>query len=487
MTVSSHSLELGPLIQVLQDAPVGALVVEHGNPVVLYANHALESMLGYGPQGLQQIALTELIPQQVRSRHESWMGAYFQDPHARPMGGTQTLYALHRDGQTVPVEIALAPQLVSGRRCVVAYVSNISSIARLQRRLERVLSVLPLGVLIVDEQGTIRECNPALEDQFGYSRGSLTGKQLELLLPDRLHATHKHHFSTYQKDPTPRRMGEGRDLTALHSTGAEFPVEVALNVVETDEGRQFIAVVSDITARKEAEDTLRQINAQLEEFTYVVSHDLRSPLRGIADLFTWIREDLPADQLTPAIDQNLERVKVRIERCERMIDDLLEYARAGQRDSRTSRIDLAEVIDEVLGTIRVPSGFNVARNLRATPFQGHRTPLAICLRNLLDNAVKHHGSETGSIAISSSDQGRFLELVVEDDGQGIAESAYQRVFKLFHRANANSQGHGVGLALTRRIVNAHGGSIALERSADLGGACFRIHWPRVAMKGGNNG
>lgn len=478
-----QSLELGALVQVLQDAPVGALVVERSKPVVLYANRSLESMLGYESQGLRQVPLTNLIPQQARSRHDEWMRAYFQDPHARPMGGTQTLYALHRDGQTVPVEIALAPQIVDGRPCVVAYVSNISSVARLQRRLERVLSVLPLGVLIVDEGGTIRECNPALEEQFGYAVGSLVGQSLEKLLPQRLHAVHKEHVAGYQRDPTPRRMGVGRDLTALHRTGVEFPVEVALSSVDTEEGRQLIAVVSDITARKGAEDTLRQINAQLEEFTYVASHDLRSPLRGIADLFTWIKEDIPAEQMTPSIAQNLERVQVRIERCERMIDDLLDYARAGQRDSKTAMVDLGELVEEIAGTIQVPQGFEIVRRLDAAPFQGHRTPLGICLRNLLDNAIKHHGGEQGRIAVSAADLGRFLVLSVEDDGQGIPESAYQRVFKLFHRATAASQGHGVGLALTRRIVNAHGGSIVLERSSGLGGACFRIHWPRVAMKG----
>ena len=121
-------------------------------------------------------------------------------------------------------------------------------------------------------------------------------------------------------------------------------------------------------------------------------------------------------------------------------------------------------------------------DVEGQPFDTPRVPLSLSLRNLVGNAVKHHGGTQGRIRIRMREEGRFNVFTVEDDGQGIPAGADERIFKLFHRANNTTAGHGVGLAVTRRMINAHGGAIVASRDSPLGGACFRVHWPRIAMK-----
>lgn len=111
-----------------------------------------------------------------------------------------------------------------------------------------------------------------------------------------------------------------------------------------------------------------------------------------------------------------------------------------------------------------------------------RAPLSTSLRNLLSNAVKHHGGRQGHIRIAVREEGRFTVFTVEDDGQGIPAGNEDRIFKLFHRASPGTDGDGVGLAFTRRMINAHGGMVTVQGRGPLGGARFEVHWPRILLR-----
>ena len=463
------------------NAPVGVLVVSQ-QAIILFANTAVQKMLGYAASELDGCHLDVLLPHSVKNHHSSLIAGFFADPRQRLMGSGRDLYANHRQGHEIPVEIALAPIEIDNAICAIAYVTDLSERVRAIRQRERLIESLPQGVILIDAKSSILMTNPALNEQFGYADGELLGCPLEILLPERYRHTHGKHLSTYAMQPTQRKMGTGRDLTGLHKSGVEFPVEIALSSLEAGDSLLLMAVVSDISVRKKSEHSLRQTNAQLEEFTYVVSHDLRSPLRGIADLIVWVKEDIPAEAITPDVKNNFDRIDSRIAKCERMIDDLLDYAHAGSDDAAMALTDLAKFIPDIVNDLAIPSTFSVEFDIRTAPFMAAYTPLSLGIRNLINNAVKHHGRECGKIRVSAVTEGRFAVIKVEDDGAGIPPGAQERIFKLFHRATTQTEGHGVGLAVTRRLINAHGGSIVAEASADLGGACFRINWPCVLMK-----
>lgn len=448
-----------------------------------YVNAALEHMFGYDRTALLGKKVEMLLPESIRERHIGFRQLFFANPEPRTMGSGRELFALHAQGHQFSIEIGLGSVYQQGERCAVAFISDITQRRRLETRFSKVVSSLPVGLLMMGGNGTISMTNPALDSLFGYTEGELLGQTIEVLLPERIRERHPGMREAFFKAPEMRAMGSGRDLMARHKDGSEFPVEIGLTPLEADGERLVLAAVTDISLRKKFEDTLRQANSQLEEFTYVASHDLRSPLRGIADLLTWIREDLDDSQLTDDIRKNFARAEERIGRAERMIEDLLEYARAGGRQNeRIEIVDPTQVVDEALKLLKIPEGFKVEVHAKSAPFMTARTPLALAIRNLLSNAFKHHGGTTGLVRVSLHEEGRFLVFTVEDDGVGVPLGAEDRIFKLFHRATSATEGHGVGLAVTRRMINSNGGTIVLDRSGTLPGACFRIHWPRFQLK-----
>jgi len=338
----------------------------------------------------------------------------------------------------------------------------------------------PCGMLLADPQGTIVGSNERLQAMFGYSEEELVGQPIEILLPERFHNDHVGLRNGYTTLPTPRSMGQGRDLTGLRKDGVEFPLEIGLSSVDTVQGRFNCASVIDITDRKRSELRLRDAKDQLEEFTYVASHDLRSPIRGIANLIDFIREDY-GDKAPKSVQQNLARMGDRINAMEKLVDDLLSYARSGRRTAKVEPIKLRELTDEVLALESPPASLHITTDVTDECFRGARTPFATVLRNLVSNAIKHHDRETGTINISIRLAHDQCVMEVSDDGPGIPESAQKRVFRLFQTLSTSERkGDGLGLALVQRLVIGHGGTIALFSNDDQRGAMFRVRWPRYA-------
>lgn len=468
----------------LLHAPIGAVVVDRAG-AIFWANPAFASIVGEAdPDALRQAAITHWMEPQDGEALLQMLESHFATPGEARLPWTRPTTFKRIDGADQPGEITLAPCGGAFDRFAILHVRNMVRLATAEKRFSQIFENLPLGLIIIDARQRIVQLNQALADQFGYEREELVGQPLEMLLPPRYRTDHYHHVDGYTRAPVARAMGLGRDLTGLHRLGREIAVEVALTRLETMAQPLYMAIVTDITVRKRGQEALQQTNAQLEEFTYVASHDLRSPLRGIGDLVTWIREDLDEEMLSDEVKHNFDRIALRISRAEQMIDDLLSYARAGNRDTETEIVTPEDLVEEALSLALVPETFAVEVDIAegGSPFRAPRAPLATSLRNLIGNAVKHHGGDTGKIRISVGESGRYTVFTVDDDGPGIAKGNEERIFKLFHRASPGTSGEGLGLAFTRRMINAHGGMITVRSPGELGGACFEIHWPRVLLK-----
>jgi PAS domain S-box-containing protein len=336
----------------------------------------------------------------------------------------------------------------------------------------------PYGCLLVNQAGQIVLTNAQLDAMFGYLPGELAGQVLEQLVPDRHRASHVARRDGYAANPSPRPMGKGKDLTGVRKDGIEIPIEIGLSAITTPSGRLSFAIVIDITDRKRTELKLRETNGQLEEFTHVASHDLRSPIRGIATLISFIQEDYGNDA-PAAVQRNLDRMASRVAQMERVIEDLLSYARAGRKAVKQEPIMLRTLIAEVMALEDRGPGVRIDIDVPDESFQGARTPLTTVLRNLIGNAINHHDRTDITIVIKARFDASACVIEVIDDGPGIPEIAQLRVFRLFQTL-AHGNGSGLGLAVVQRLVDGHGGTISVHSIDGRRGTRFCVHWPRFA-------
>lgn len=242
-------------------------------------------------------------------------------------------------------------------------------------------------------------------------------------------------------------------------------------------------VSTDLSAVKQAErlrhyaSELRRSNKALDEFAYVASHDLRAPLRAIDNLALWAIED-SGDELGANARAHLEKLRLRAARMDRLLTDLLAYSRAGRRVSSLEEFPSGPLVRDVVQTLDVREGIRVEVDPALPVMVSARPPLEQVFLNLIDNAVKHHDRPEGRVRVAARDLGHEVEFSVTDDGPGIAPEFHERVFGMFQtlRPQAEQEGCGMGLALVRRLVEAHGGRIGLE-SGEGRGCTFRFTWP----------
>lgn len=461
--------------------PIGVLIVRKGGEI-LSANTAICNILTDGQPISGKHRVSDFIPMAESSIHAGHMDKFFSNPKQRKMGSGSQLYAKTLSQKSIPIEIGLNPITIDGEFCVAATVIDMTERLESLSLFEKSLKVSPHGTIIVDSNGLITTVNNSICSTFGYSEEQIVGENIDFLLPERYRENHKDLIKHYWESPTIRRMGKGRDLTALHSDGKEFPVEIGLSPINHIE-KTALVTLTDITNRKILEQELKETNTNLEEFTYIASHDLRSPLRGISDLVSWIREDL-GDDVADDVSHNLDRISTRVERMETLIENLLSYARAGRVSQELVKIDIEELVDSVLSFINPPEHFSIDVDIQSREIMASKTPMETVLRNLISNSIKHYDRTTGgTISISVSEEGNMMRFSVKDNGPGVPAKSRERIFKLFQTASSSERGTtGVGLSVCRRLVETHGGYIDVQSSGELPGSEFIFWWPRFIRK-----
>jgi PAS domain S-box-containing protein len=361
-----------------------------------------------------------------------------------------------------------------------------------------VVESAPNAMVIIDQDGLIVLVNGQTEKLFGYSRSELLQQPVEVLVPLRFRGKHPGYRSEFCARPAVRPMGMGRDLYGRRKDGSEFPIEIGLNPIKTDDGLLILSAIVDITERKRAEETMRKFNEilerrvtertaqlesankELEDFAYAASHDLKAPLRVIDNASKWLEEDLQ-QHLTPETREHMDLLRGRVGRMERLLDDLLEYSRIGRtKDARYSDIVSGDVLlDDVLAVLPLPEGFTIQVSPGFSGIRAPRMPLEQILRNLIDNALKHHDKKQGRIEVSVRDEDANYAFAVADDGPGIAPQYHEQIFKTFHTLKPRDQveGSGMGLAIVRKNIEVFGGTLNLESAAGRG-STFRFTWPK---------
>jgi PAS domain S-box-containing protein len=331
------------------------------------------------------------------------------------------------------------------------------------------------AMIMVGEDGRIALVNSRAEKLFGYRREELLGYPLEMLVPERFRANHVGYRTGFFGESVARTMGEGGDLFCLRRNGAELPIEIGLSPILTEDGKFVLASIVDITWRRHVEAELQARSAEMERFTYTVSHDLKSPLITIKSYVAMIGQNLAAGKSDLA-RPDLERVSKAADKMHRLLDELLRLSRAGHSKSTLQEVNFAELANEALELV---AGRINERNIRvemASRFPDvivDRSRLIEVLQNLIDNAAKFTvDCADPLIQIGAHITEGETRFFVKDNGRGIDPKYHHRIFGLFDKLDAKSEGSGAGLAIVKKIIEVHGGRIWVESTGKGDGSIF---------------
>lgn len=353
-----------------------------------------------------------------------------------------------------------------------------------EEKFRLVVESVPSALVKSDGNGTIVMVNKQAEKMFGYDREHFVGKKIEVLVPRNISPHHHKNRESFNANPESRFFGAGRDLYAVKSDGSEFPVEIGLNPITTENGEMVLASIIDITERKMQETIiakqmieLQLKNEEMEQFNYIASHDLQEPLRTLSNYIMLIEEDYE-DELSDDVKMHLKTMDMAVSRMSLLVRSILDFGRLG-RDKVLVSADCGKIVENViedLGSLIKNTGATVEIDGVLPTLNVYETELRQLFQNLINNAVKFRREGIPPhITIGSTKNGMYYEFYIKDNGIGISNKHYDRIFQIFQRLNKQDQyeGHGIGLANCRKIAEMHGGKIWVE-SVQGSGSTFKF-------------
>jgi PAS domain S-box-containing protein len=361
------------------------------------------------------------------------------------------------------------------------------------------------GVMVINPQGEIETFNDAAVKMFGYTSAEVIGWDWQKLLNRSADATQKLLF--YAPDLLEIAAPNGKIWQAMgqHKNGNWFPIEVSMNSIVLDDDR--IAIVRDITERQQTaaklqakaiqmadlnsslnstNQSLLQSNRELDQFAYITAHDLKAPLRAIASLSEWIEEDIK-DSISTETQAQMQLLRGRVYRMQALLDSLLEYSRSGRRQAPVIPVDVNVLLTEIIQALAPPATFAIEITSPLPTINTRRQSLKQVFTHLIDNAIRHHPTEMGTVKISAIDLSDRYEFTIADNGEGIEPEFQEKIYTIFQTLKARDlhENIGAGLAIVKKVVTAEGGEIQLESSAGTG-AIFRFTWLKQPITKANS-
>jgi len=500
-TFSSAEEAAGLMGNILESSTECSLIATDMEGVIVLWNEGALRLYGYEPDEIIGKPMSVLHPAEdvEAGLPKTMMEAAFRD--GRWAG---IVPRVRKDGSAFTARVVMTPRRsVNGTPGGFLLISSdITRETELADRRERAdekfrgaLESAPDAMVIVDKDGQIQLVNAETQKLFGYSRDELIGRPVEMLIPERYHTHLPEHRDGFFRQPKARRIGVGLDLWGRRRDNTEFPVEISLSPLPTEEGMLATAAIRDVTARKRSEVELKEANVELEaanmakdRFLANMSHELRTPLNAILGFTGTMLMKLPGP-LNDEQAKQLRTVQANGKHLLSIINDLLDLARieSGKVELNVESVSCAELAEEVVLGLR-PLAEQKGIDLMWMAPEDHldvrsdRRSLTQILINLTNNAIKY--TDEGGVRLMLSRQSEngasAIRFSVIDTGRGIDPSDQQKLFAAFEQIHSSSpsdhEGTGLGLYICRRLTELIGGTITFE--SELGkGSTFALELP----------
>jgi PAS domain S-box-containing protein len=404
---------------------------------------------------------------------------------------------MNRDGRWATVEVRKTPvRDISGKLIgAVAVLRDLTEQRRAEERFRNLLESAPDAIVIANEGGEILLVNSRTEELFGYPRAEMVGKLVEMLVPERLREPHPSHRGRYAAFPRTRPMGAGAELYGRRKDGTEFPVEMSLAPLETEEGLVVSTSIRDLTERKRAEEELRQARKMEAIGTLAggIAHDFNNILTSIMGYLDIARWDIDHPE---RVEASLDEIAKSADRAKNLVRQILSFSR--QERLRRVPLTLGPIVEELMSFMRATLPPSVALHSFIDPNtpgvladgnQIHQVLLNLCTnawhalpetggRIVVNLAAVEVAPEAAGL-VAGLGRGRFARLSVQDNGHGIDEATRARVFDPFFTTKEPGKGSGLGLSVALGVVQSHQGVIDLCSEPGVGTA-IHLYFPAMS-------
>ncbi len=482
-------LVLDLLGRIFGSSPVALLLIDRPGNIKM-VNGEAERIFGYERDELVGCPLEQLVPARLRPQHARQRDEYLVKPSLRKMGESAELYGLRKDGSEFPIEVILnvvPSEDALGEPLIQACLTDLTArrageqaTRAAQDRLHSIATHVPALISYWSRDLRCEFANEAYRDWFGVPPERIVGMSMRELLGE-------DQFLKTEVSVRSVLAGEAQHFeTVLRKPDGSVGYTDARYIPDTDDKgavHGFYVLVTDVSSLQEARVALEQSNAELthtnlelDQFVYTASHDLRSPLRAIGSLAQFVLED-DATLQTETKDR-LNLIISRSRRMQKMLDQILEYARAGKDGGEGVPVEVSALIDEIVATLGVPPQFRIVKDASLASILVHPMPLSQVLQNLIGNSIKHHDAARGTVTISAQRAGLDWRFSVVDDGPGVPLQYRESVFDMFTTLKRRDEveASGMGLALVAKLVKMQGGRCGIEPASGRG-MRFWFDWP----------
>ena len=484
MTIGTQDILIKHNARWLMDISADAMLIADADGRILLANPAAERLFGHTQDKFAALTVEDLVPLRLRTLHGDKRADYAAHPIPRTMGGGVKIVGLRQDGCEFAADVSLSP-LEGG--LVLATIYDITrrkqaelALAAAREFAESIVATIQEALVVLDADERVVSANKVFYQVFRLTEEKTLG-QVFFELNERQWDIPVLRQLLAEVLPIKRRV-DAFELQHVFPGIGSRTVLIGACLIEEKSDRSALTLLTflNITERKrlEAEQApmihdLKSANEELKNFAYVVSHDLKAPLRAIGSLADWIATD-QKDRLDNEGQEHLRLLIKRVQRMDALIDGVLRYSRIGSIHEEVVAVDLNELLYEVIDSLAPPAHIAVTVAPGLPVIRVEKTAIQQVLQNLIANAIRYLDKPQGRIEIGCVDQGETWRLSVCDNGPGIEARHFNRIFQLFQTLNPRDrvESTGVGLAIVKKIAEQCDGQVWVESIPGQGSSFF---------------